>query len=1602
MVIYNMYAVSITMLHGLIYLFKDSLFGNLTDSSDEEMDQDAQMLESILEKHDQPEPTAEMPHKQHSAELHSKSSSVNDTSSNLEVPLERWSELKNEESALHSDPLSAVTRYVSKKDAESKEVGSHLEDNSMETDAIIEVAAHNSENLNKNTVTISKMKDNTSVPDVSNFLVGQEETAESMLLQEAVPFEDMLEESSEERRGKEELTVAVEATTFISTDVDLLPTSKGGLLQQTEESVLTTQNVLVVPKKLEESSSSLIKVLVVEDGCEDTQTQSSLENAESLGEDVGCVTRDEQRTVAERVCVDRHNEPEFTEAKMKSGNCKFVSETVHPHEPIQQQHIAVTLMQAVEEHFDASNTAIKSRCVEDNHGIKENKCELREETELVNIDSSSQSSDFTEAPEKWKNSLDCTDEVIQTGSECSITLSGSTKNLEDDQLETRNETVLDRDKMAEIITVATKSLYKKEECLQLEIGQKDSIKLEQPDCDSDSTLLSQTLIIKESLSFFEVSVQANCVTSESETLTRSFSELDQVTFADTVLEEKSVVPSISNSIQSTEAVAKDECWTSKGLEDEDNESSKSTRIKSTESGESEKSSVSGTILEREIQSCLISENWQCGAPFQETANLTGKRSSFDTTQRAVEGTEMSYECPVTNQILSDLSGKESPAQSTQNVLQAKNAAIVIVGCKSTMEFMESTNPEVTVEHLERNGRASAVASPLSPVPVCIAPSSPNREDTDHGGHLNSGEDLKSQEANTPDLEENQIKSLDCCSSHQNNVEVKIEQVEELSSTSEPQVLVNVEGCCVVGITEVLTPQATSLDNLNTGHISVRSGEELLISPSEKKLRNSSGNSAVEHSLGEASAKKTLSSEGTLEKGEEFETLISGSTLEKVEELKTMEDVEVMDSSTSDSSEESYPLRKVNCTKQLPWFPVFKEEMEIEDSGATVPSSMTVSCDKVLECSLVPEEVSSKDKQTLVLDADMFAVEATAKTLDHTYAATRACSSGNALLNLEASITIETTEERQEQQNISSVVSLTSVALVNNEKFASRRSSASDLEVDIVALNPEHNGASVEISEIHSASDKGELSTKHERAFTASGSSSIKEQDHFTSHQVDSSTNISHNTGSGINSDEKTVIAKTSQDSIPSNSKSSHSNSEQQKVMPEKLESLAALASCTKNGAKQALKSSNGFRFSARGGVKGDHSRLLQRIPRKKEKKKNQQVLLGETIPANADTSTPIKHSSKMLSKIRQEMGPPLPPLLPPLLATPPRSIEPTSPLMSSSSQSSLPSPLDELISPLRVTPVPPRMSPLTVTSRHKSPAVLATWSPSEMAISQRTLSSPLQFCATTPKHALPVPGRLPPSAAGSMAPPVPQENSVKILDSMYPELSPLARTLNILKGNIQLSRSSSLEGENIPRPVHQITGFKAIASKNTAFVKTGTSFKSDLEQPFSSMNKSGKRIIASAAVPRSAKKLRLDKSPKLDLCKEEVSARISDADVSCPADEMPCLSNGSTAQSTDDPDKKLLLRTEKIDQCASKAVNEALEKISQSCFDLLPVIRCHFLVNNTSKVPVMRDEEKDVVFEFGVARKVSCVFFFHLKDSPIILLTYAETMQKKLNFLNST
>ncbi|KAF1404781.1 Little elongation complex subunit 1, partial [Spheniscus humboldti] len=392
----------------------------------------------------------------------------------------------------------------------------------------------------------------------------------------------------------------------------------------------------------------------------------------------------------------------------------------------------------------------------------------------------------------------------------------------------------------------------------------------------------------------------------------------------------------------------------------------------------------------------------------------------------------------------------------------------------------------------------------------------------------------------------------------------------------------------------------------------------------------------------------------------------------------------------------------------------------------------------------------------------------------------------------------------------------------------------------------------------------------------------------------------------------------------------------------------------------------------------------------------------QPVLANADTSMPTKCSSETINKIRQEMGPPLPPLLLPLIATPPKAAGTMSPVMSSTGRSSLLSPLDDLISPLRETPVPPLMSPLTDTPTVKSALLFSPPSPSEMAVGRRVRSSPLKFCTSIPKHALPVPGRFPLFAADSAAPGAPQENSVKILDTMYPELSARARTLNILKGNIQLNRCAFSDSQSLPGPVAQIGGFKAIASTSTAFVKTGSNLKSDSskdqdkdvqnQQLFSSSsNHLEKRALLPISMPRSAKRLRLDSEP-LKLEPNDIAAIGNTKNTISEMQEAFRDESCEISDSAHNSSLEASLPVKNVIDPDCQKVSLALKKIAESCFDLLPVIKGHVYVGNISKIPIMREEEKEVVYEFGIKNK-------HLAESLLhVILNKLKAQKNATNY----
>ncbi|XP_072186056.1 little elongation complex subunit 1 isoform X2 [Excalfactoria chinensis] len=414
-----------------------------------------------------------------------------------------------------------------------------------------------------------------------------------------------------------------------------------------------------------------------------------------------------------------------------------------------------------------------------------------------------------------------------------------------------------------------------------------------------------------------------------------------------------------------------------------------------------------------------------------------------------------------------------------------------------------------------------------------------------------------------------------------------------------------------------------------------------------------------------------------------------------------------------------------------------------------------------------------------------------------------------------------------------------------------------------------------------------------------------------------------------------------------------------------------------------------------------HGRLSKKLFQGKRKASSLEAKVTEPVVANADTSMPTKCLSETINKIRQEMGPPLPPLLLPLIATPPRATTRSmGSVMSSADRSSLLSPLDELISPLHESPVPPLMSPLTDTPTVKSALLFSSPSPSEMTVGKRILSSPLQFCTSIPKHALPVPGRLPLCAADGAAPVAPQENSVKILDTMYPELSARARTLNILKGNIQLNLCALSDSQSSPGPVAQIGGFKTIASTSTAFVKTGSNLKSDGRKDqdknmknqqliSSSSSLLEKRTLLPVPMPKSAKRLRLDSEPpKLE--PTDIAAIRNSQNMISEVEENFDDESCDISDSTHSSSLETSLPVKEIIDPGCEKVDLALKKIAESCFDLLPVIESH--LGSTSKIPVMRDEEKEVVNEFGIKNK-------HLSESLLhVILSKLKAQKTASNY----
>ncbi|XP_061675615.1 little elongation complex subunit 1 [Syngnathoides biaculeatus] len=334
--------------------------------------------------------------------------------------------------------------------------------------------------------------------------------------------------------------------------------------------------------------------------------------------------------------------------------------------------------------------------------------------------------------------------------------------------------------------------------------------------------------------------------------------------------------------------------------------------------------------------------------------------------------------------------------------------------------------------------------------------------------------------------------------------------------------------------------------------------------------------------------------------------------------------------------------------------------------------------------------------------------------------------------------------------------------------------------------------------------------------------------------------------------------------------------------------------------------------------------------------------VSTAIPATSETAGPIQ-PLESISKVRTEMGSPLPPLITPV-KTPPKSGKAINP-RHAIGKLSFPSPMDRLASPCTQvqTPVTPN-----------SQTVCSSSTPNGVP------SSPLQFGSATPKHAVPVPGRLPTAVNSSPATAScpSQENSMKILDDMYPELSARARTLSILRGN--LSISSSENGASPPRTDSQVSSFTTVTSTGTAFAKT-------------TETRGEKRPAPESPPPKNSKHLRL----------EERSAGVSQT---CPGSLTNSDKDSAWLQT---PEVKpmesedMVVSTETEGPVEENDVGRLLERIEHQAFDVLPVIQSHIHVGNLPKEPVLRDEEKEViskVFHSSLADEMTLAILHQLKS----------------------
>ncbi|XP_058032528.1 little elongation complex subunit 1 [Ahaetulla prasina] len=1426
----------------------DTLFGDITDSSDDEMEQNAQTLENIIEEYDEDKPASKTLHLAEFCSQVLKNSSVK---THLQESHERSKKLENEESVLSSDSMLRTSDYLHGNNTKSKTEEKHLKEDS------------DFEQIHKALEAISP-----STEKLSENMISKIETKGRIFIGHVLEETDFIQQEEEKR--------------LIETKEDDWGQGlKGSEEQQTKEPISTAENTPVTSKNVKDPSNDK-EERVIESVFEDPQTESYSGKASLLFEKhVEHITVKGQNAAAER-----NNEP-LIEGGENVSNCEFLSET-NISERIEQPGASITCMESIEKDINSLEASNKPHSVVE-IGNQQNGSKINGKNEQVDVLRSN--SDIVTLIEDLKQSYHG-GEIIEAMND------RSRKNVSDG------------------VSEGTKLEDTPKENLQLEwlLDEKNYIKSIQEEltCKSSTNKLpTQAYTAEDSLLKSGGFTEASQVSLEVHNVTECASQMGQIENANITPKNMSKVESIGSSLNSYMEVLNP---LRKRLMELKYESRKLTEVGIIQS-------LKVVLSEKDSPSLMHGHS-----QIEKNSSMIINELP-DTKKYAMEEKGLNYSSSASNEVASGQNVSNDTIQPMQNTSQRINGEI-----ESALSIIMTGDSEANIESMN-------VAFP-----------SPDKENADHIDPHNSEENWKNKKSKTIESEGDKLNLRDINWDYQNPSNKKdkmdFEQDKNGGIFNKSQASVTLKSYSKDN-SEMLSSDGYCPNNINSVDTSTENKlllnhMELLI-PRDKNIDMQSRNDTVKN-ISEKTAKDT-------------DTLLSTEIRSRgIDEVSMLENsVSVGKSSVSDSSEEEfYLLRKVNCTKTYPGCAVSRDiPCSIKNSEASLPPS-TTSSDGVRHemLSVVTIKECSKDKKAEVGNTDFSVNEVIENAWEHSYAAVWPCTNENTTLKIEVSSAIEKLEEKQMEENVPTITLLPSQDL-SNKKTISGKSSMNDLDVndDTAVLHTKYPVDREVHSDFHVEKSKVEL----KRSVSTSESSSDIDQSYIIVCHDDGS-DISHNKSHAIN--KGSIASKTNRTSISPISESPNSNNKLQKVLSEKLEPPVPSA---KNRVEQTFSSSDLVIIKAQEEINDTDDTHLQTISIYKRKKKNQPILPVETILANVDISTQTTYYPKTLTKIMQEMGPPLPPLLPPLLATPPRAVQHSSPVASISSQSSLPSPLDELISPLHKTPLPPLTSrdPKHKSSSSSSPSTL---SPSEMSIGQRSLSSPLQFCSNTPKHALPVPGRLPSCTSSNSVPPVPQENSVKILDSMYPELSARARTLNILKGNIQFNRSSSLDGKGS----HQISGFKAIASPSTAFVKTRIRFKSDSEKLLSNVTETGKRKLPSATVSKDVKRpcLESSRSSTLNPCSEEHS----DGDLQCiPDDDSP--DNGNATKSTDDCDSESLLEMEKTEDRDTLAVTVALEKVSEACFDLMPVIRSRVLVGNTSKVPIMRDEEKEVVYEFAVEKK---------------------------------